>query len=351
MTYVFALAALQGRDGAADLVDHGLAALSGPLPDAEYGGWHPVDPRGAQVDEKRAYDHAFVVLAAAAATVAGRPGAAELLTQALEVVDRHFWVPEDGLAVDVWDRGFTRCEPYRGANANMHLVEAYLTAATATGDRRYVERALGIAEKLVHGHARAFGWRMPEHYDAAWQVLPDYNRDRPDDPFRPFGATVGHWLEWSRLLLHLHLACAETSDAPPDWLLADARGLHDTAVAEGWTADGAEGFVYTVDFDGRPVVRTRMHWVVCEALAASATVTHVTGDPWTASLRDRWWDYARRHLVDRAAGGWHHELDPHNRPAATVWAGKPDVYHAYQALLVCLLPAAPSVPAAVLARG
>ena len=34
-------------------------------------------------------------------------------------------------------------------------------------------------------------------------VLPDYNRDEPLHPFRPYGATFGHSLEWSRFLLQL----------------------------------------------------------------------------------------------------------------------------------------------------
>ena len=39
MTHVFALAHLMGRPDAAELVDHGIAALTGRLRDAEHGGW------------------------------------------------------------------------------------------------------------------------------------------------------------------------------------------------------------------------------------------------------------------------------------------------------------------------
>ena len=44
------------------------------------------------------------------------------------------------------------------------------------------------------------------------------------------------------------------------------------------------------------------------------------------------------HVVDLEAGSWHHELDPANRPAASVWPGKPDLYHAVQATLLPRLP-------------
>src|SRR6478609_797991 len=39
MTHVFALAHLGGRPYAAELVDHGVAALTGRMRDAEHGGW------------------------------------------------------------------------------------------------------------------------------------------------------------------------------------------------------------------------------------------------------------------------------------------------------------------------
>ena len=334
MTYVFSLAHVLGSDGAADLADHGLAALRGPLHDPVHGGWLS-STGGPELDGgKRAYDHAFVVLAASAATCADRPGAASVLDEALTCVLDRFWSPRDGLSVEEWDQAWTACSPYRGANANMHMVEAFLAAACATGDAAWTARALGIAERLVHGHARARAWLLPEHYDASWQVLPDYNHDRPADPFRPYGATVGHWLEWSRLLVHLHLAV----DEPPDWLLADAVSLFDAAVRLGWAVDGADGFVYTVGWDGRPVVRARMHWVLAEALGAASALAAVTGQARFTTWRDRWWHYARQHLVDEAAGSWRHELDQDNRPASSTWSGKPDVYHAYQAVLLELLP-------------
>ena len=54
-----------------------------------------------------------------------------------------------------------------------------------------------------------------------------------------------------------------------------------------------------------------------------------------------WWGQAEARFIDREAGSWRHELDPSNQPASTVWEGKPDVYHAYQAaLLPSLGPAA-----------
>lgn len=343
MTHVFALASLQGVAGAADQVAYGVEALTGLLRDAEHGGWYA----STTLSEKRAYEHAFVVLAASSAVAAGADGAEPLLAEALEVFDRRFWEPGPGLVADVWDRDWTHLEDYRGANANMHTVEALLAAADVTGDPARAGRALSIVDKLVHGEARAHGWRLPEHYDADWHVRLEFNRDEPAHPFRPFGATVGHLFEWARLAVHLGRALG---DAAPEWLVPDAEALFATAAGDGWAVDGRPGFVYTTDFAGVPVVRTRLHWVVAEAIAAAWTLHQATGDPAYLERFREWCAHAEACFVDRERGSWHHELDPENRPAATVWAGKPDVYHAYQATLLPVLPAAASFAGALRPR-
>ncbi|MDR1078615.1 MAG: AGE family epimerase/isomerase [Propionibacteriaceae bacterium] len=353
MTHCFALAQLAGRptpdDGApgwAELAAHGVAAIRESFSDPVHGGWFAaLRPDGAPVDRaKEAYPQAFVVLAAASAATAGVLGAAELLERALACQTAHFWDPAAGAVVESWDQGFARLDDYRGANANMHTVEAYLAAGDALGDPLYRQRCLRIVGRLIHHQARAHDWRLPEHYTPDWRPLPNYNRERPDDPFRPFGATVGHGLEWSRLLLQLRGALGP---AAPHWLLPAAEGLFQRAVADGWAADGAPGFVYTTDWQGRPVVRQRLHWVAAEAANAAASLRRATGQPVYADWYRRWWDYTDRYLIDRVGGSWRHELDPANRPAATIWAGKPDIYHGFQATLVPLCPVGPSLAQAL----
>lgn len=334
MTHVAALSVLEGHEEFRDMLDHGVAAFGrgGVLHDAEFGGWFAaVGDDGPTLTDKRAYDHAFVVLAAASAAAAGHPDATALLADALEVYETRFWRDHDGLAVDVWNRDFSELEDYRGVNANMHSVEALLAAWDVTGDERWRDHARRIVERVVHEFAAADGFRLAEHYSPAWVARPDYNRDDPAHPFRPYGVTIGHLLEWARLALHLRHALG---DAAPDWLLADARALFDTAVRDGWEVDGAEGFVYTTDFDGRPVVRDRLHWVAAEAISTAWTLHLVTGEDAYRQRYEQWWDHARRLFVDDELGSWHHELAPDNTPASSVWAGKPDIYHAYQTALL-----------------
>jgi mannose/cellobiose epimerase-like protein (N-acyl-D-glucosamine 2-epimerase family) len=359
MVHVFSLASLLGRAGATDLVDTGLAALTrgGVLHDDAHGGWYAAVDRsgidGAGTDtSKVAYATAFVVLAASSATVIGRPGAPDLLAEALDVVDRRFWDPGHGLVADEWDRTWTRQDPYRGVNANMHTVEALLSAADATGNAEWRHRAGRIVERVVHGFAQQAGWRLPEHYDLDWRPLPDYNTDERAHPFRPYGVTPGHLLEWARLCLHLRAAlerdaAAGRGQGAPQWVLPSAQALFDTAVADGWAADGSDGFVYTTDFDGSPVVTARMHWVLTEAIGAASALYQVTGEQRYADRYAQWWAHARERFIDLEGGNWHHELDPQGNPSFGTWAGKPDVYHAVQATLVPRLPLAPMVSAAL----
>src|SRR5699024_5942279 len=161
------------------------------------------------------------------------------------------------------------------------------------GDDVWLDRALRITRRVLDGYARDYGWRIPEHFSASWEPLPEYNDGDRAHQFRPFGATVGHSLEWARLALH----------------------VRDALVTRGRAADGADGFLYTVDFAGEPVVHERMHWVVCEAIAAAAALEMVTRQERYAEWYQRGWDYAASRLIERP-GEWRHELDASNEPSA-----------------------------------
>jgi sulfoquinovose isomerase len=344
MVHVYVLGHLLGRAGDLELAVQALAGLTGRLRDRGSGGWvTSVDIVDESPDEKACYTHAFVVLAASSASVAGLPGARELLDEAYAVWDQRFFDAEAGMFVDSWNRSFTELSDYRGGNANMHGVEALLAAADVTGDDMLRERALGVARRVALEFAEPHSWRIPEHFNSAWEPQLELNRDRPDDQFQPYGATVGHGLEWSRLLLHLEASLAD----PPDWLLPAAEALFDRAATDGWAVDGADGFVYTTDWDGIPVVRDRLHWVVAEAIAAAAALRARTGDDHYSDQAAIWWAYAERYLFDRTYGSWHHQLDSHNHVIDTVWPGKPDLYHAVQATVIPRLPLAPSMATAL----
>jgi mannose/cellobiose epimerase-like protein (N-acyl-D-glucosamine 2-epimerase family) len=247
--------------------------------------------------------------------------------------------------VEEWDAGWTTLSDYRGANANMHGVEASLAAADALGGdpraARMREQARRATERLVHGFARERDWRLPEHFTPGWTPLPEYHRDQPAHPFRPFGVTVGHQFEWARLCLHLRAVLPEA----PSWLLDDAVGLFDAAAGRGWAADGHDGFPYTLDWDDRPVVGARMHWVLCEAVAAASVLAEVTGERRYRELADRWRAHGEARFADPVTGSWHHELTPGGEVASATWAGQPDAYHLAQMLLLDRRPVRGSLAA------
>lgn len=350
MVHCFALAHIQGLPGCTPLIDHGLAALAGPLCDHEQGGWF-ASPRAQDGNHRKAaYLHAFVALALSSATVAGRTGAPQLLDDAVAVLEQHFWSEEEGALRESFTGDWRECEAYRGANSNMHGVEAFLALADVLDNDLWLDRALRIAERVIHEHAAQSSYLPVEHFDAHWQPLPDYNRDNPTDAFRPFGKTPGHAFEWARLLLHLEAARKQRGLPTPGWLLDDARHLFHSACLYGWAADEKPGLVYTVDWNHQPVVRERLHWTLAEASAAAAALRQRTHENEYEIWYQRFWDYIDQYLIDRQSGSWHHELAHDNTPSETIWPGKPDLYHAYQATLLPRLPLAISLASALKLR-
>ncbi len=184
------------------------------------------------------------------------------------------WTGGSGTTTPGWSsRSGTRPGPtldgYRGVNANMHTVEALLAVGDlrARGADRDPGRArLRARERLADPRAlrRRRGRRSPTTTGPSRRTRS--GRTAPPSATGSSGAGS-------------RSGCATRSAPPlPTWMLDDARALFDAGVREGWAVDGADGFVYTVDWDGTPVVRQRMHWVVTEALAAAATLHAVTGE-------------------------------------------------------------------------
>ena len=94
----------------------------------------------------------------------------------------------------------------------------------------------------------------------------------------------------------------------------------------------------------------RMHWVAAEAICAAAALRSRTGEQRYADWYARVWDYIADYVIDHEHGSWHHQLARDNSPSATIWTGKPDLYHAFQATLMPRLPLFPSLAIAI-ARG
>ena len=347
MAHVYSLGVFLGHAGSEELVDAALKGLRGELHDTENGGWYAgLTADGEILPNKQCYAHAFVILAASSAVLAGRPGAGKLLEEALALYDRRFWNEEEGLSCDTWNTEFTVLDEYRGLNANMHTVEAFLAAADVTGDEKYRVRAGRIIEHVLQW-ASENNWRIPEHFTKDWTVDLDCNQDRPDDPFKPYGATPGHGIEWSRLITQWALSSYPDDRQGAGKYLEAAEQLFRRAVTDAWNADGAPGIVYTTDWEGRPVVRDRMHWTLAEAVNTSAVLYHVTKKQEYAEYYAQFMQYLDEIVLNHTNGSWFHQLDADNHVIGTVWPGKSDLYHAMQATLIPYYTAAVSIAPAV----
>ena len=334
MIHVYGIGKMLGHEGSEALAKSALdGLLTGEIKDKEHGGWYVgVEADGTPQDGKLCYAHAFVMLAATSGILAGIEGAEELLEEAKKVYDRYFWQEEQGLSCDVWDTAFTTLDSYRGLNANMHSVEAFLAVADVTGEEEYRVRAGRIIDRVIEW-AKNNRWRIPEHYSDAWVPQLDVNRDKPDDPFKPYGATPGHGLEWSRLILQWALSTYGDDAEKTAPYIEASEHLFGRAVADAWNADGDRGFVYTTDWEGEPVVHDR-HWTLAEGIAAAATLKHVTGKEIYDACYAQFMRYMEEQVRDHQYGSWYHQMDRNNKVTGSVWPGKLDLYHALQAVLI-----------------
>jgi len=341
--YSYALAHLLGRPGADMLVDHGVRFLWDRHRDAVHGGYFSSVGDNAPADtSKQAYGHAFVLLAASGAKVAGHPDAARLLSDVSTILSEHFWEDEYGAAAESFTAGWQPLELYRGQNANMHLTEALMAAFEATGDDNYLRMAERIADLLIRRHASQCGWRVPEHFTPHWQLDEGYSGNVV---FRPSGLTPGHWLEWSRLLAQL----GELGGNRLGWLRDAAKRLFLSAVKQGWDL-AAGGFYYTVDWDGAPRMRQRFWWPCAEGISAAAFLNALENDLFYEEWYRRIWDFTATHFIDCEHGGWYPQLDERLQRANDPFFGKPDIYHSVQACLVPLFPATGSLLSSISRR-
>ena len=341
MVHVYCLGSLLGHPGSEALADEALQGLTGELRDIEHGGWYAGRRAdGSILPDKQCYAHAFVILAASSALLCGRPGASELLDEALDIYDRYFWNEEEGMSCDTWNTEFTVLDRYRGINANMHTVEAFLAAADVLEEERFRVRAGRIIDRVI-GWAKGNRWRIPEHFTDRWEPDLECSKDRPDDPFKPYGATPGHGIEWARLIVQwavstfgdISSGSSPAADRSAPYIEA-ACSLYDRAVTDAWDADGAPGLCYTTDWKGIPVVHDRMHWTLAEAINSSAVLYRTTKDPRYEEDYAMFMQYLDTCVLDHVNGSWFHQLDRNNRVTGTVWPGKSDLYHALQAMLI-----------------
>ena len=304
-----------------DAARHGLRYLREVHRDPITGGyaWTLRDGR-AEDRTNHCYGLAFVLLAYATAYKAGLTETHAWMDETWDLLEKYFWDAAFGLYRDEADAQWN-FSTYRGQNANMHMCEAMLAAFEATGETRYLDRALTLADNMTRRQAKLGGGLVWEHYDTQWHIDWEYHKDDPKHLFRPWGFQPGHQTEWAKLLLILD------RHRPVEWLVPTAQHLFDTALKHSWDA-ARGGMAYGFAPDGSVCDDDKYFWVQAESLAAAALLAQCTGEEKYWTWYDKLWAYSWQHMVDHRYGAWYRILDADNRKYSDEKspAGKTD-YH------------------------
>jgi sulfoquinovose isomerase len=344
MVHCFSIGTLLGRPGSEQIVDHGMTYLWNQHRDTTHGGYvWSVNNDGPLDASKQGYGHAFVLLAASSAKTVGHPLADGMLADITEILDTRFWEATHGAIAEEFNQDWSPIGDYRGQNSNMHLTEALMAAFEATGDRSYLEKAESIADLVIRRQAGNVGYRVPEHFNDKWELDKHY---RGNEMFRPSGTTPGHWLEWARLILQLWTLGGKRHEWMPD----AAKALFSQSMSLGWDSDKG-GFFYTLDWQDVPAKRNKLWWPACEAAGAAHYLNELAPSDFHEESYRKIWGVIASAFVDRENGGWHEELTEDLVPAHTLFPGKGDIYHALQACLIPLFPAAGSLTKVIAEAG
>lgn len=282
----------------ADWARHGLTFLEQQHYQAETN--HYAWMLAKEVDKTAmAYGQAFVVLAYAHAHLAGLVDATDKLVNLYHWLEEHFYQADYSAYADELSADLSKLDPYRGQNANMHMCEAFIAAYRAIGHDIFLERAKTLAKRFAGELCDIAGGLIWEHYDQNWQPDWQYNIDKPDDLFKPWGFQPGHQVEWSKLLLQLDQL------APNPWYRERARTLFDKAVNKGWDQEYG-GLVYGfAPQTGVFADAQKYFWVQAEAIAAAYRLYHVTQEPKYLDWYHKLWQYSWDHLIDHKYGAWY----------------------------------------------
>jgi mannose/cellobiose epimerase-like protein (N-acyl-D-glucosamine 2-epimerase family) len=303
--FVFSVGTLlDGPDWCLEMTERGIDFLRNHHLDSKNGGYHN-EFSGLDVvnTSKQVYGHAHVILAAAMAYRAGLSTAKDLIDSTFELLEKHAWLNEFGLYADEFNQDWSEVSSKRGQNANMHLCEAMISAYEATGDRKYLDRAVKLAKAVtidLTSHADGLIW---ETYNTDWTL--DISKETKTS-YGVYGFMIGHLAEWSKLLIILSRHHEE------DWMLPKAEFLFRAAVDKGWDTEH-KGLFYIFDFDGKILNSNKSWWVAAETIGASAVLVQKTGNPYYTEWYQKLWEHSWMHFVDHQYGAWYPDLSSTNQ--------------------------------------
>lgn len=312
-TWAFARAAALGAGPwALDTARGGFERLLRYFRDPEHGGfWLMTTPDGEPLERsKEAYEHAFVVLAAAAYHAAsGDPRARATAEEVWSLLEDRLGDPEHGGFFDGADEAWRPRREPRRQNPHMHLLEAALAWAEVDPGGPWLGRAdalRGLFDRFFFDPSAGI---LAEYFTTDWRRAPP-----------PAGDVVepGHHFEWVFLLAeHDRLRGRAPSCAAAEALFAWASR---------YGVDPRGGVYDEVRRDGRVARATKRVWPQTEYVRALLVRNRGLGDERARSLASAQLDF----LLDRYAlpshGGFMEQLDGEGRIASGLMHAT-TVYH------------------------
>ncbi|KAH8057993.1 N-acylglucosamine 2-epimerase [Aureococcus anophagefferens] len=236
-----------------------------PLRNRENGAYHWVVKDGAPTSSKIfTYALAQTLLAYAAAVRVGVASARAYLDETWDLLETHMWDAAHELYAEEADARWV-VDPYR-SGGNLHTRRSS-PPHEATKERRFLDRAVLVADRCCNRQAGLTSGLVWEHFDEDWKPNLDFASDSGAHDLRPWGFQPGHQVEWARFLLTLQ------KYAPNIWFVPKARYLFD-----------------------------------CESIGTAAMLAEATGDETYWAYYDKLWAYSWDKFVDHVNGSWHRRM-------------------------------------------
>jgi len=302
---------------------HAYAFLTGPLSDAERGGfWFLVDAAGRPMgEEKIIYGQAFAIYALSEYYLAsGERAALDLALSTFRILEGSVryssgsgYVKAAGGYAEAADRAFSApvlkalsevdiaCA--RSMNTNLHMMEALSALLVASGDAdvRDALRSLAavFAERVFAGKGH-----MGLYFDGEWRGLTDQ-------------VSYGHDIEASWLLAEA--AERAWGDA---WPATISAAVLDSARVALLAFDGNGGSMPNESRGGK-LEPERIWWVQAETVVGFVNAFQLTGDEAFLSAAEREWAFIEKNVIDRKHGEWFWSVAPDGTPDESRPKGSP----------------------------
>ena len=371
MLHAFSLGTLLGLPGSRRYADHATRTLRHVIDEHLKGLLDPsavdeeentdseayqAEVRGGEIDYQ--LDNALFISASAAATVANRPSAHELLLDALHEQERR-WLAPNGLVYGAIASGSTQHKaPIISLGTLASTAEAYLAA-----DPVWIDRAESITRAVVQMGSEA-SWRVGEYIDIEElspvpQTEADWSKKWEHWSATPVleGVQIGSLLRWSRLCIQVRAALRSLGRKSDDALLAAGQDFFERARVDGWRKKGYAGFVTSVGFEHHEAeILDDRHfmWVACEGVCAAVSLARALRDDGASEgevehyehCYRSWLDFINDELIVQP-GQWLHALSYDNEQIEESRPRSGDITWAIQCVLVGRVPMWPPFASAI----